>query len=250
MRLTEKQLGGWSLLIGTAAVALASALSPGRGVVDTVPSNNLTELTLAMARNEVLSYTVPVVIVCGALLMLHGILTLRRYAGPMPRLGLLGMAIGLVLQMVIRGLDYMIVGMGVAALESDAARSQEWLQSALEMQRMVFGLHFTSVVAGFVGTAIMALGLAFRPEPVRLPPVLHGTVAVLAVASLVVFITAWHSDRLELAFAPVFAAMSVAGLVYMGLLGWGLVSPKDSGESKPEAEAHHTGHNREPSTQE
>ena len=99
--------------------------------MDTVPSNNLTELTLAMARNEVLSYTVPVVIVCGALLMLHGILTLRRYAGPMPRLGLLGMAIGLVLQMVMRGLDYMIVGMGVAALESDTARSQEWLQSAL-----------------------------------------------------------------------------------------------------------------------
>ena len=42
---------------------------------------------------------------------------------------------------------------------------------------MVFGLHFTSVVAGFVGTVIMALGLAFRPEPVRLPPVLHGIVA-------------------------------------------------------------------------
>ena len=60
----------------------------------------------------------------------------------------------------------------------------------------------------------------------RLPPVLHGIVAVLAVASLVVFITAWYSDRLELAFAPVFAAMSVGGLVYMGLLGWGLVSSK------------------------
>ena len=147
------------------------------------------------------------------------------------------MAVALVLQMVMRGLDYMIVGMGTAALESDAARSQEWLQSALEMQRMVFGLHFTSGVAGYVGTAVMALGLAFRPGPVRLPPALHGVVAVLAVASLAVFITAWHSDRLELAFAPVFAAMSVAGLVYMGLLGWGLASPKDGQASSPETEA-------------
>ena len=237
MHLTEKQLGGWSLLLGTAAVALGYALSPGRGVVDTVPSANLTDLTLAMARNAALAYTVPVVIICGALLMLHGLLTLRRYAGPVPRLGLLGMAVALVLQMVMRGLDYMIVGMGTAALESDAARSQEWLQSALEMQRMVFGLHFTSGVAGYAGTAVMALGLAFRPRPVRLPPALHGVVAVLAVASLAVFITAWHSDRLELAFAPVFAAMSVAGLVYMGLLGWRLASPKGSQASSPEAEA-------------
>ena len=74
----------------------------------------------------------------------------------------------------------------------------------------------------------MALGLAFRPEPVRLPPVLNGIVAVLAVASMVVFIAAWHSNALELALAPVFAAMSIAGLIYMGLLGWGLVSSKDS----------------------
>ena len=70
MHLTEKQLGGWSLLLGTAAVALGYALSPGRGVVDTVPSANLTDLTLAMARNAALAYTVPVVIICGALLML------------------------------------------------------------------------------------------------------------------------------------------------------------------------------------
>ena len=238
MRLTEKQVGGWSLLLGTAAVALGYALSPGRGVVDTVPSTSLTDLTLAMARNEALAYTVPIVIICGALLMLHGILTLRRYAGPVARLGLLGMAVALVLQMTMRGLDYMIIGMGVSALESDTAQSQEWLQSALAMQRMVFGFHFTSGVAGYVGLAIMALGLASQPEPVRLPPALHGVVALLAVASVAVFITAWHSNRLELAFAPVFAAMSVAGLVYMGLLGWGLVSSKDNQASIPGAEVH------------
>ena len=226
MHLTEKQLGGWSLLIGTVAVAVASALSPGRGAVDTVPSNSLTDLTLAMARNETLTYTVPIVIIFGALLMFNGLLTLRRYAAPVPRLGLLAMSIGLVLQMVMRGFDYMIVGMGVAALESDAAKSQEWLQSALEMQRMVFGLHFTSAVAGLAGAAVMAAGLAFRPEPVRLPAALNGVVAALAVALLVVFVTAWHSDRLELALAPVFAAMSVGGLIYMGLLGWGLVSSR------------------------
>ena len=193
MHLTEKQLGGWSLLVGTAAVAVGYALSPGRGAVDTVPSTSLTDLTLAMARNEALAYTVPIVIIFGALLMLNGLLTLRRYAGPVPRLGLMAMAIALIIQMVMRGFDYMIVGMGVAALESNAVESEEWLQSALSMQRMVFGLHFTSSVAGFAGVAIMALGLAFRPEPVRLPPVLNGIVAVLAVTSMVVFIAAWHS---------------------------------------------------------
>ena len=229
MRLTEKQLGGWSLLLGTAAVAVGYGLSPGRGVIDTVPSTSLNELTLAMARNEVLSYTVPILIICGALLMLNGFLTLRRYAGAVPRLGLMAMAVAIVLQMVMRGLDYMITGMGVAALEtSDTMKSQEWLQSALNMQRMVWGMHFTSGVAGYVGLAVMALGLAFRPEPVRLPPLLHAIVAILSVASLVVFITAWHSNRLELAFAPVFAAMSVSGLVYMVLLGWGLTSSKDT----------------------
>lgn len=236
-RLTEKQLGGWSLLLGTAAIAIGYALSPGRGVIDTVPSTNLNDLTLAMARNEVLAYTVPIVIICGALLMLNGILTLRRYAAPLPRLGLMAMAVSLILQMVMRGFDYMITGMGVASLESDAVKSQEWLQSALEMQRTVWGMHFTSGVAGSVGIAVMALGLAFRPEPVRLPPALHGFVALLAVASLVVFITAWHSNRLELAFAPVFAAMSVAGLVYMVLLGWGLTSSKDNHASNPETDA-------------
>ena len=178
MRLTEKQLGGWSLLLGTAAVAVGYALSPGRGVIDTVPSTELNELTQAMARNEVLSYTVPIVIICGALLMLNGFLTLRRYAGAVPRLGLMAMAVALVLQMVMRGLDYMITGMGVAALEtSDTVKSQEWLQSALQMQRMVWGMHFTSGVAGYIGLAVMALGLAFRPEPVRLPPLLHAIVA-------------------------------------------------------------------------
>ena len=97
----------------------------------------------------------------------------------------------------------------------------------------MWGFHFTSGVVGYVGTAILALGLAFQPEPLRLPPVLHPIVAVLAVASLVVFISAWHSDALELAFAPVFAAMSVAGLVYMGLLGWGLARSKDDQASRP-----------------
>ena len=232
-RLTDKRLGGWSLLVGMAAVGVGYALSPGRGVVDTVPSTSLSDLTLAMARNATLSYTVPVVIICGALLMLHGLLTLRRYAGPMARLGLLGMVIALTLQMVMRGIDYMIVGMGLTALESDAAKSQEWLDSALAMQRMVWGFHFTSGVVGYVGTAIMAVGLAFRPEPLRLSPALHPIVAVLAVASVVVFISAWHSNALELAFAPVFAAMSVAGLVYMGLLGWGLARSKDDQASQP-----------------
>lgn len=236
MRVTEKQLGGWSLLLGTAAVGVGYLLSPGRGAVDTVPSTSLNDLTLAMARNATLSYTVPVVIICGALLMLNGLLTLRRHAGPVPRLGLLAMAIALVLQMTMRGLDHMIVGMGLAALESDAARSDEWLQSALAMQRMVWGLHFTSSVAGYIGIVILAVGLAFHPEPVRLPPTLNAIVAVLAVASLVVFISAWHSDALELAFAPVFAAMSVAGLVYMGLLGRGLASSKDQQPTQPEGE--------------
>ena len=237
MQVTEKQLGGWSLLLGTAAVAVGYVLSPGRGAVDTVPTTNLNDLTLAMARNATLSYTVTVVLICGALLMLNGLLTLRRYAGPVPRLGLLAMAIALVLQMTMRGLDYMIVGLGLAALEGDPARSQEWLQSALGMQRMVWGLHFTSSVAGYLGIVILAVGLALRPEPVRLPGALNVIVAVLAVASLVVFISAWHSNTLELAFAPGFAAMSVAGLVYMGLLGRGLASSKDHQPSKPEAQA-------------
>ncbi len=233
---TEKRLGGWSLLLGTLAVAVGYVLSPGRGVVDNVPSNSLNDLTLAMARNPGFAYTVPVVIIFGALLMLHGILTLRRHAAPVPRLGLMAMAIALVLQMVMRGLDYMITGMGEASLEADGIRSEEWLQSALEMQRLVFGLHFSSSVAGFAGTAVLALGLVFRPEPVRLPPVLNSIVAVLALASLVVFIAAWHSDRLELAFAPVFALMSVGGLVYMCLLGWGLASSRDEPVGQPEEE--------------
>ena len=147
--------------------------------------------------------------------------------------GLLGMVIAATLQMVMRGLDYMIVGMGLAALESEAAKSQEWLDSALAMQRMVWGFHFTSGVVGSVGMAIFAPGLAFQPEPLRLPTALHPVVAVLAVASLVVFISAWHSNALELALAPVFALMSVAGLVYMGLLGWGLARSKDEPASRP-----------------
>ena len=238
MRLTEKQLGGWALLLGTLIVALGYALSPGRGVVDNVSTTSLANLTMAMARNAELAYSMPIVIICGALLMLHGLLTVRRYAGPVPRLGLLGMALALVLQMVMRGLDYIIVGMGVAAMESEGVRSDEWLQSAIEMQRLVFAVHFTSSVAGFVGTAIMALGLAYRPEPVRMPPVLNGIVAVLALTSLIVFISAWHSDNLELAFAPVFAAMSIAGLMYMVLLGWGLASWREDKADEPGNDTH------------
>lgn len=111
-RLTEARLGGYSLLSGTVAVAVAFAFSPGRGMVDTVPNTSLSDLTLAMARNATLSYALAVVIVLGALLMLNGIVTLRKYAAPVPRLGLLGMAVGAFLQMVMRGFDYMLVGMG------------------------------------------------------------------------------------------------------------------------------------------
>ena len=237
MCLTEKQLGGWSLLIGTALVAVGYVLSPGRGAIDNVSTTSLSNLTMAMARNSELSYAMPIVIICGALFMLHGMLTVRRFAGPVPRLGLLGMAVALVLQMVMRGLDYMIVGMGVAALESEGIRSEEWLETAVDMQRMVFAVHFTSSVVGYIGIAIMALGLAFRPEPVRIPPILNAIVAVLAVASLAVFIVTWHSNALELAFAPVFAAMSLSGLVYMVLLGWGLASSKDDSASELDNEA-------------
>ncbi|MDE0231255.1 MAG: hypothetical protein OXI56_06290 [bacterium] len=229
MRLTEAKLGGWSLLLGTLAVAVAYALSPGRGAVDTVPSTSLTDLTLAMARNQGLSYTVPIVILVGGMLMLHGLLTLRRHAHPLAQLGLLGMVIGLVLQMVMRGLDYMITGLGVAGLESQGARSEEWLQSAHEMQRLVFGLQFTSIVVGFTGAAILALALALRPEPLHLPPVLNGIVAALAVAALGLFIAAWHSNALELALAPAFAAMSVGGIVYISLLGWRLIKAGPDG---------------------
>lgn len=235
MRWTEKQLGGWSLLLGTATVAVGFALSPGRGAVDNVSFVNLNDITLAMGRNETLAYVTNIVIILGALLMLHGLLTLRRYAAPVARLGLPAMAFALALQMVMRGLDYMIAGMGAAAIESDGAKSQEWLDAALATQRVWFGLHLASGVAGFTGTAVLALGLAVRPEPVRLPPVLNGIVAALAVASLAVFIATWHSDDLELAFAPVFFAMSVSGLVYMVLLGRGLASSTDGEAGKGEA---------------
>ena len=230
MRLTDRTLGGWSLVIGTIAVAIGYVLSPGRGVIDSVPSTSLNDLTLAMARNEVLSYTVPIVIIFGALLMLHGIVTLRSYAGPVARLGLLGMAIALGAQMVMRGFDYMIVGMGVEALEGDPAQSQEWLQSARAMQRTVWGLLFTSNIAGNLGTAVLALGYALRPDPLRLPSTLHWVFGVLAAAAAVAFVSAWHSDELELSLAPVFALLSVAGLVYMVLLGWGLAA-SDSGQA-------------------
>ncbi len=230
MRLTETKLGGWSLLLGTLAVGVGYALSPGRGAVDTVPSTSLTDLTMAMARNQGLSYTVPIVILVGGLLMLHGFLALRRHARPLAQLGIVGMVIGLVLQMVMRGLDYMITGLGVAALETQGTRSEEWLQSAHEMQRLVFGLQFTSIVVGFTGAAILALGLALRPEPLHIPPLLNSIVAVLVVGSLGLFIAAWHSNALELALAPAFAAMSLGGIVYMSLLGWRLIKARPNGE--------------------
>ena len=220
--LTDKRLGGYSLLFGTVAVAIAYAFSPGRGMVDTVSSTSLADLTMAMARNATLSYAVAVVLVLGALAMLNGIVTLRRYAAPVPRLGLLGMAVGSFLQMVMRGFDYMLVGMGEAALGPDPEQSAQWLASALDMQRTVWGLHFTGSVAGYAGMAILAFGLVSRPEPLRLPPVLNGIVALLALGSLVLFIAAWHSNTLEESLAPVFGLMSASGIVYMGLLGWRL----------------------------
>ena len=224
MRLGDMRLAGWSLLVGTILITLSHVLSPGRGAVDTVPSTSLTDLTLAMARNELLSYSVPVAIIFGGVLMLHGLMTLRRYAGPVPRLGLLAMAVSMVLLMAMRGLDYMIVGLGVAALESEGDKSQEWLQAALGLQRMAWGYLFTSTVAGQAGTVVMALGLMARPEPLRLPSAIHAVAAFLAFLALAAFLAAWQSNDLELALAPAFAAGSIAGLIYMALLGWGLVS--------------------------
>ena len=84
MCLTEKRLGGWPLCFGTAAAAAGYAPSPGRGAVETVPSNSLTDLTPTMARNEGLAYTAPVVIISGALLMLHGFLTPEAVCGTCP----------------------------------------------------------------------------------------------------------------------------------------------------------------------
>ena len=236
MRLTEKQLGGWSLLIGTVLLAFGYALSPGRGAVDTVPSNSLTDLTLAMARNEALAYAMTVVVIFGALLMLNGLVTLRRHTAPVPRFGLMAMSVAVVVMMVMRGLDYMIVGMGVASLDSEPERSDEWLQSALAMQRMGWGMLFSATVSGFAGTAVLALGLAWQPEPLRLNPALNYIVAFLALVSLAVFVAAWHSDALELALAPAFAAMSIGGIVYMGLLGWRLASSNDDETSEAESE--------------
>lgn len=92
---------------------------------------------------------------------------------------------------------------------------------------MVFGLQFTSVVVGLAGVAVLAVGLALRPQPLRIRPTLNVVVAVLAFAALSVFIAAWHSNELELALAPAFAAMSLGGIAYMGLLGWRLASSKD-----------------------
>ena len=227
MRLTEMRLGGWSLLVGTALLAFGYMLSPGRGAVDTVPSNSLSQLTLAMARNEALSYAVTIVVIFGALLMLNGLMTLRRHAAPVPRFGLLAMSVALVVMMVMRGLDYMIIGYGVASLESEAPKSDEMLDSAVAMLRIAWGMLFSGAVAGFAGTAVFALGLIYRPEPVRLHPVINGIVAFLALVSLVVFVAAWHSDALELALAPAFAAMSIGGIVYMGLLGWGLAKSEE-----------------------
>ena len=72
-----------------------------------------------------------------------------------------------------------------------------------------------------------ALGLAFRPEPLRLRPVVNAVFAALAVAGLTVFVVAWHSNELELALAPAFGAMPIVGIVYMVLLGRGLARADD-----------------------
>ena len=228
MQWTDRQVGGWSLLIGAVVLVVIQALSPGRGMVDTVPSTSLTDLALAMGRNEVLAYMAPIVIICAGLLMLHGIVTFWRYAGPVPRMGLLGMAVGQVLMMVLRGFDYMIIGMGVAALEGDPAQAQEWLDSARAMLRTAWGLLFTCSVIGYVGLGVLALGLAFGEDPLRLPRPLHWIVLALSIATLTVFVAAWHSNALELALAPVFAAMSIAWLLYMCLLGWRLATSEES----------------------
>ena len=227
MSWTDKQLGGWSLLVGTIVLAVSQALSPGRGMVDTVPSTSLTDLALAMGRNEGLAYMAPIVIICAGLLMLHGIVTLWRYADPLPQLGLLAMGVAQILMVVLRGFDYIIVGMGVAAIEGDPAQAQEWLDSARAMLRTAWGLLFTSSVLGYIGLGILALGLAFGNDPLRLPRPLHWIVLALSIASVTVFVSAWHSNRLELALAPVFAAMSIAWLLYMCLLGWRLARMKD-----------------------
>ena len=195
-----------------------------------VPSTSLSDLTLAMARNATLSYTVPLVIICGALLMLHGLLTLRRVcrpggaAGPArdgrrsdladgdagPRLhdrrhgtGGAGERHGEVA--------------GMARLGAGDAADGVGIPLPVRRRRLCRNGNLCA------GPRISARALA--PADSVAPPI----VAVLAVASVVVFVTAWHSDALELAFAPVFAAMSVAGMVYMGLLGWGLARSKDDG---------------------
>lgn len=116
----------------------------------------------------------------------------------------------------------MLIGMGEAALGPDPAQSEQWLASALGMQRTVWGLHFTGSVAGYAGMAVLAFGLVSRPEPLRLPPMLNGIVGLLALGSLTLFIAAWHSNTLELSLAPVFGLMSASGIVYTGLLGWRL----------------------------
>ena len=53
----------------------------------------------------------------------------------------------------------------------------------------------------------------------------------MGVAALGLFTAAWHSNALELALAPAFAAMSVGGIAYMGLLGWKLIEAGPNGES-------------------
>lgn len=115
----------------------------------------------------------------------------------------------------------------------DPEQAAQALASALAMQRTVWGLHFTGSVAGYAGIAVLAFGLISRPEPLRLPRVLNGIVAALALGSLVLFIAAWHSNTLELSLAPVFGLMSASGIVYMGLLGWRLAV---SGAGDPPAD--------------
>ena len=54
-----------------------------------------------------------------------GVWLFRRHAAPVWRLGLTAIVIALILKMVIRGLDFVIAGMGEAALEADGIRAEE-----------------------------------------------------------------------------------------------------------------------------
>ena len=64
---------------------------------------------------------------------------------------------------------------------------------AVALQMVVRGLDYDYVI---IGMGVAALGLAFRPEPMCLPNWSNVIVAALSAASLAVFIAAWHSGGL------------------------------------------------------